>query len=96
MTLQEAIKSGKRIRRQKYIRFDWLTVTHDKLVNRSYGFFEPFKMEDILADDWEVEEEKRELKWIQIEAILEKLLSFDARANARFKKSFKKELGFKE
>ena len=65
MTIQEAIKSGKPFRRR-----DWVTtgqVATDIWFEADKPYLDEMNLEldDILADDWEVKEEKSRLKaWV--------------------------------
>lgn len=64
MTIQEAIKSGKRFKRSKettYYRSDVL-ADHDLI-----------RVEDVMAIDWEVEEKKFEITEKEIKKMIEEL-----------------------
>lgn len=58
MNFVEAYKTGKRFKRKNYK--DWMTQDS---VKSTLGM----AMTDILGEDWEVEEEKRELSWGDID-----------------------------
>lgn len=82
MNIIEAIKSGKDFKRKS---FDgWLSVHREEeeeeeekssLCGLIYvcdtGDNFDWREEDILADDWEIQEEKLELSWSEIEQVLE-------------------------
>lgn len=105
MNLIEAIKSGKRFKRPKFehpsLRDEnkypdgWVTPNHFNYI---------FAREDVLADDWEIEEEKIEITCNQLSKAWDKTianynLQYDdikcSDLSGRFNR-FKKELGFKE
>ncbi len=56
MNIIKAIKSEKRFKRPTSI--GWLYRCNEVFVNKSFGYFKAPSMEDILADDWEIEKEK--------------------------------------
>lgn len=65
MTIIEAFKSGRKFKRKVMTR--WLQVPPDDRFGPSPN---GYSVEDILADDWEIEEEKIELTSRQIQKVL--------------------------
>lgn len=97
MTLIEAIKSGKHFKRPHFNKY--ITVPEDSSYCELLHFenmdivFSPSIL-DILADDWEVEGEKRELSWEEIERILTQSLHIGYITPSGFS-AIKLSLGFK-
>lgn len=103
MNLIEAMKSGKRFKRKNNDKwsqcFEPKTGPHTDLVGCGYfvhdGEFSSsinLYYSDLVADDWEIEEEKIELTWKQIENVIANYVTdfnYDL-TNAR------EDLGFKE
>lgn len=65
MTIQEAIKSGKRFRISRWVK-DFYVGPVDNLDNENHEF----TVEQVLADDWEVEEEIFTLTRMQLASLL--------------------------
>lgn len=101
MTLQEAIKSGKRFKRAggEYFYSNGKYLLDMEDINALHG---TLNLEDILADDWEIEEEKLELTAGQIREVLmesrlhvQRFLSPDSSVRLDIDTIIKR-LGFKE
>lgn len=91
MNIIEAINSGKKYKRKSDTSGSWY------LPSVKYQF----KQECVLADDWEVEEEKKELSWDEIKKVLDFQCIYLQGYSPNFQvklnyTSIKKELGFKE
>ena len=90
MNLQEAIKSGKRFRRPGEV---WMEINYElgmivtEGLNSTEGGIN--LVEDLLAEDWEVEGETRQLSWEELEDVLLPWASYQGLVE------IKKELGFK-
>lgn len=82
LTLKEAIKSGDRFKRPSYLIFH---RCHDDCPER-------FTREEVLADDWEVEEEKIEITKTQLFRAMDHIGVF---SSLHAQKQLAKELGFK-
>ena len=90
MTLKEAINSGKDFKR--IVNPTWLSLDENddiKIIADGSSFLATMNKEDILADDWEVKEEKLELTAAQIEDSFRTYLEGDF-------EEFIRSLGFKE
>lgn len=82
MDLISAIKSGRRIKRK-----DWLCFYHTKDLDYSFP--------DILAEDWEVGEEKIEVTKYELEEAWNNSFENSVIERTEFE-AFCKELGFKD
>lgn len=84
MNIIEAMKSGNRFKRKSYLLFH--SCRKDCPLQ--------FSREEVLADDWEIEEEKRQITKSQLEKILSKVFEFNV-CSPHIKTTLR-ELGFKE
>lgn len=78
MTIQEAIKSGKKFRRprMKGTAFDGWYVNEPGAVSHGFGSYGgSFSYQDLLADDWEIEEKKVEITRDKLMATISKLMA---------------------
>lgn len=82
MTLIEAVKSGKKMRRPT----DWG-------IKYSYQNFNSFSREDVLANDWEIDETEPEKITVTADQVKDAIYSLK---NELGIKTFLKALGFKE
>lgn len=94
MTLIEAIKSGKRFRRSDTL---WLDVLQNAIVMTNFPDKPRFKFDinDIIADDWEIEEEKIEITKIEAEKALRGLRLNILETEMIFVTDILRRLGFK-
>lgn len=90
MTIQEAIKSGRRFRRAEYA---WFSVTAGQIENGDAGLTVPLSLNDILATDWVVEPVKKGLSREDIEAAAEKLIDKGWEPSMLFVDELIRELG---
>jgi hypothetical protein len=64
MTIQKAIDSGRHFRRKGWVL--WAEVGEldgeFTLLDTSMGYYIPFALEDLLADDWEISKSRRNAK----------------------------------
>lgn len=91
MTLKEALESGKNFKRR--IDAYYCIPFHDKNQHRS------FSTNDIIADDWEIEEEKIEVTKELAIAVFDKLLIQVYNTPEYYlsdRNEFLKQLGFKD
>lgn len=73
MTLQEAIKSGRSFRREAWRDSHlqlWIEIRHGAFLWKEIGEEVTLVADDILATDWIVEEERRELTWGEISSAI--------------------------
>lgn len=69
MTIIEAVKSGKRFRRQTWVEDQWCSLDEGLLFiedSRTKTTSDRIHISEILADDWEVQEEKIEITKAQL------------------------------
>ncbi len=84
MNIIDAVKSGRPFKRKGHAHY-----THPL----QDGVF--VSKEDLLADDWELETEKKELSWYDIRIAIAKVYNCDLSNNLSLH-ALKEELGFKE
>lgn len=84
MNIIDAVKSGKRFKRKTYI--NWAYVTRIGEINNEHGAPIYIDSEEILAEDWEVEEETVTITKSQLKEACDKYKPFHYLA---------RELGFK-
>lgn len=94
MTIQEAIKNGKRFKRPCFPRQNWMYIPKGCVqITRIDGVPYTLDITDLLADDWEVEEEKIELTRTQFFKACELIpSSFDLDTQVYLSKHVKKNL----
>lgn len=91
MNIIEAIKSGKRFRRSNQLK-DWYQASNTYANDRSIS---NLLQSDILADDWEIEEEKIEITKAQLKVAVNYAL-IHMTGLRPIHETIAKELGFKE
>lgn len=76
MNIIEAIKSGKKFKRPCFPWQNWLYIPAlSKIIHRVDGAHYHCDIDDILADDWEIEEEKITITRSQLEEAWNKLFN---------------------
>lgn len=101
MKLHEVLESGKKFRRNKWYFYDHLKdYYHQKtngVIEDSIGFrFDDYHIDDVLADDWEIIEQKIELTESQIREAFEHVITPNSTIGQRdyVINTVLKELGF--
>jgi hypothetical protein len=94
MTLIEAIKSGKRFKRECFQEF--LSMKHEKISfeNGIDLTFVTLREKDYLADDWILEEKEITITESQLEDVIKQSLIKHGSSSSNFIEHIKKELGF--
>lgn len=88
MNIINAIKSGKNIRRPSYDEYCYVPhAVNDRVC---------LTKEELLAEDWEIEEQKIELSWEQIHKAMREYFCIPPYVNGEIKSmvKLKKDLGF--